>query len=283
MVSIVQGAGCFQACGSRSRRFVLPGLLWGVLGSTPGVADTESIDVPNLVPTLDTVVITGTRTERFLEEVPVRTQVITAADIDRLQARDLADALRSVPGVYLREIIGKQGVEVSMQGFDGDRVLVLIDGVPAPMSTNSTVDITQITVADVERIEIVRGATSALYGSSAIGGVINVITRRAQQSSYRFQAEAGVYTDTDRGEGRVPHGGLLLARGDWVGDRLVAGISADLRRDDGFSLDPERFAQAVQSATRENLSARIEWSPRTRTTLSLRPTWFKEEIGRAHV
>lgn len=68
--------------------------------------------------------------------------------------RDLAEALRLVPGVYVRTTIGKQGREAWMQGFSSDRVLVLVDGVPALATTGSTVDLTQIAVSDVERIEV---------------------------------------------------------------------------------------------------------------------------------
>ncbi len=111
---------------------------------------------------LKPVVVTGTRTERLLDDVPVRTQVIDSATMQRQQARDLADALRLLPGVYLRTIHGKQGQEVWMQGLDSDRVLVLIDGIPAIASTGSTVDLTQIMVADVERIEMAaRGISRA--------------------------------------------------------------------------------------------------------------------------
>ncbi len=231
---------------------------------------------PETSPTrLQPVVVTGTRTERLLDDVPVRTQVIDSATIERQQARDLADALRLLPGVYLRTIHGKQGQEVWMQGLDSDRILVLIDGIPAIASTGSTVDLTQIMVADVERIEIVRGATSALYGSSAMGGIINVITRRPGALAYRLQAELGAYDS--RGDGNPPHGGHLLGHWSRGGDRFSADITGDWRRDDGFSLDPDRFAQDIHGIEHLNLSARGAWHISPQTALSLRPTWLREE------
>jgi len=126
---------------------------------------------------LDQIVITGTRTPRALEDSPVRVEVITREDLDRLHARSLQDALRYVPGLILRDIGAKGGQAVYMQGLGPDRVLILIDGMPITASTGSTVDLSQIALMDVERIEVVKGALSALYGSSAMGGVINVITR----------------------------------------------------------------------------------------------------------
>ncbi|AGA32303.1 TonB-dependent receptor [Thioalkalivibrio nitratireducens DSM 14787] len=224
---------------------------------------------------LPQIVITGTRTERLLEDVPVRTQVIDRATLERRQARDLADALRLLPGVYLRTIHGKQGQEIWMQGLDGDRVLILIDGIPAIASTGSTVDLTQIMVADVERIEVVRGATSALYGSSAMGGVINVITRRPEATAYRLQAEVGAYDR--RGDGDVPHGAHLLGRWSRGGEYVSAEFTGDWRRNDGFSLQPERFAQDVHGIEHLNLSSRLDWNLAPRSRFSLRPTWMQED------
>lgn len=238
-------------------------------GPVPGLSPA---DEPRRLPQ---IVVTGTRTDRLLEDVPVRTQVIDRETLDRRHARDLADALRLLPGVYLRTTHGKQGQEVWMQGLDGDRVLVLIDGIPAIASTGSTVDLTQITVADVERIEVVRGATSALYGSAAMGGVINVITRRPGALAYRLQAEAGAYDR--RGDGDAPHGARMLGRWGRGGERFSAEFTGDWRSSDGFSLDPTRFAQDVHGIEHANLSSRVDWSPTPQTRVSLRPTWMQED------
>ena len=258
-----------------------PSLLTALLaGAWMAVASVQAADVfghaREAAPTqLQPLVVTGTRTERLLDDVPVRTQVIDSETMERQQARDLADALRLLPGVYLRTIHGKQGQEVWMQGLDSDRVLILIDGIPAIASSGSTVDLTQIMVADVERIEIVRGATSALYGSSAMGGVINVITRRPGALSYRLQAELGTYDS--RGEGDPPQGGHLLANWSRGGERFSGAVTGDWRRDDGFSLDPDRFAQDVHAIEHLNLSSRVAWHQSPQTTLSLRPTWMRED------
>src|SRR5690606_4044203 len=100
-------------------------------------------------------------------------------EIERIHARTLKQALENVPGLQLREVRGKSGYEVSLQGLTSDQVLVLIDGLPITASTGSTVDLSQYLVGDIDHIEVVKGATSAQYGSSAMGGVINVITRRS--------------------------------------------------------------------------------------------------------
>ena len=125
----------------------------------------------------ETWVVTGTRTERLLDDTPVRTEVVSREQLDTLHARNVAEALKTVPGLMLKDIHGKGGQEVWLQGLDADRVLILVNGRPVTASTGSSVDVSQLATADIERIEVVKGATSALYGSSAMGGVVNIITR----------------------------------------------------------------------------------------------------------
>ena len=130
---------------------------------------------------MDQVVVTATRTEKALVDVPVRTEVVTRDQIERSHAQDLKQALEAVPGLMLKRIHGKSGYSVWLQGMDSDRVLVLLNGEPVSASTGSSVDLTQISATEIERIEIIKGASSALYGSAAMGGVINVISRRKEK------------------------------------------------------------------------------------------------------
>ena len=90
---------------------------------------------------LPTMVVTGTRTELLLSDSPVRTDVITREQIARSHAVDLKQVLEMVPGLSLSRLHGKAGYEVWMQGVDGNRVLVLIDGYPTARSTNNATDL----------------------------------------------------------------------------------------------------------------------------------------------
>ncbi len=162
---------------------------------------------------LDELVVTGTRTEETLFETPVRTEVVTSEELRRTHARNVREALASVPGVQLREVHGKSGYEVWMQGIQADRVLVLVDGLPMTATTGSAVDVSQLSILDVERIEVVKGAVSAQYGSAGIGGVVNVITRRIEPGwrgsatidggSYGEQNPSGREWDLGRYSGRA--------------------------------------------------------------------------------
>ena len=110
--------------------------------STATLADNRSAGY------LNEIDVTGTRPERQLLDTPVRTEVVTAEEIEKTHARNLKEALENVPGLQLREIHGKPGYEVWLQGVESDRVLVLIDGLPMTATTGSTVDVSQLSVLD---------------------------------------------------------------------------------------------------------------------------------------
>lgn len=127
---------------------------------------------------MEAVVVTGTHTPRLLKKLPIPTQVITHEQLDRVQPRSAADALQmTLPGVQLSMHGGQQ--RVTIQGMDGDYLLFLVNGEKITSEGNGVVDLTRIDVTTIERIEIIRGSASALYGSSAIGAVVNFITKQA--------------------------------------------------------------------------------------------------------
>ncbi|WP_181919462.1 TonB-dependent siderophore receptor [Alkalilimnicola ehrlichii] len=224
---------------------------------------------------LSPLAIPGTATDSA-EDAPVRTQVLTRAELEQRHSRNLNEALSLVPGLYLREIHGKEGQELWIQGLDADRVLILIDGErPAP-TTGSSVDLTQIGVLDIERIEIIRGATSALYGSSAMGGVVNVITRQPE-SGFNYQLEAEIGSYDDKGVGNAPHTHRLGANLSGRSERFNYRLTADRRHDDGFILFPGATSQHGHRITHTNLSGRFGVDLNDRWSLELRPSYSEED------
>ncbi len=125
------------------------------------------------------VVVTASRIEQALSEALPATSVITREDIERSQANNLIDLLRRAPGVELAQLggLGHQS-SLLLRGTESRHTLVLVDGVPINNLNFSTASIEQIPVDQIDRIEIVRGNVSALYGAQAVGGVIQVFTRR---------------------------------------------------------------------------------------------------------
>ncbi|WP_111977471.1 TonB-dependent receptor plug domain-containing protein [Algibacillus agarilyticus] len=145
-------------------------------------------------PHTETIVVTGTRTPKLLSNSPIAVNVIEGAVIDVLSQGTVAQALNFVPGVVVNRN-QKDGYTVQMQGFDGDNVLVLLNGQPLIAPTGAAVDLDQISAQDIQQIEVIRGAASVMYGSSAMGGVINIITRQADKNRLKIGVEIGHYTN----------------------------------------------------------------------------------------
>ena len=126
---------------------------------------------------MEQVVVTGTRTPKSLKDVPIQTRLITSYDIQKADATNVEDLLQQeMPGVEFSYAMNQQ-THLNFSGFGGQNVLFLVDGERLAGETLDDVDFTRLNMASVERIEIVKGAASALYGSSAAGGVINIITK----------------------------------------------------------------------------------------------------------
>ncbi|NID17393.1 TonB-dependent vitamin B12 receptor [Luteibacter yeojuensis] len=130
---------------------------------------------------LDTVVVTASRTEQSAGQVLAASTVIDRTEIERLQPRSLADLLGRTPGVSIANNGGPgKATSVFMRGTEADHVLVLVDSVKVGSVTSGTAAFQDIPVDQIERIEIVRGPYSSLYGSDALGGVIQIFTRHPE-------------------------------------------------------------------------------------------------------
>jgi outer membrane cobalamin receptor len=136
------------------------------------------------------VVVTGTRTETPLADSPARLDVITRADIDRSGARDVGELLEEQIGV-VGVTRSFRGDSIQLGGLDPEYTLILVDGDRAPGRIGGGIDLGRFTIENVERIEILRGPGSALYGSDAIGGVVNILTRRGHAPARARGLRAG--------------------------------------------------------------------------------------------
>lgn len=142
---------------------------------------------------LEEVVVTGTRSPKKIKDVPVYTRVIGNAAIRNSGIRSFAALLENeIPGV---EFTSNAGVpNIDMQGLGGNYVLVLVDGERLAGETRNNIDYAMINPENIERVEIVKGTSSTLYGSNAMGGVINIITKKNKKSfEGTLSALAGSY------------------------------------------------------------------------------------------
>ncbi len=134
------------------------------------------------------VVVTGTRTTRYVKDVPVRTQVMTRQSIEDAGACDIYEALDGTPGVRVEQQCQFCNYsQIRLQGLGPDHTQVLVDGQPVYSGLAGVYGLQQIGTASLDRIEIVKGAGSAVYGSGAIAGAINLVTRMP-----RARPEAGL-------------------------------------------------------------------------------------------
>ncbi|ELA08513.1 TonB-dependent receptor [Moraxella macacae 0408225] len=231
---------------------------------------------------LDTIVISASRTEKGVKEAPIPVTVISKKQLEQHQARTLKQALELLPQVQLRPLHGKTGYEVVMQGLDGNQVLVLIDGLPITASTGSTVNLNQYLNADVEQIEVIQGASSAQYGSSAMGGVINVITKRLTPNDNRITgriaADVGTnFAQNPSGNSLDDNYRLIEASSDIAFDKQgewLARISASKLDDKGLSLDNKQWGRLKDNSQQTQAVAKLQYAPKA---TNLQNIWL--EVG----
>ena len=134
----------------------------------------------NRLENLDEVIVTATRTIRQLASLPLPAQIISKKDIENSNSIRLSDILNEQTGlITVPDFGGGEGIQ--LQGLDSQYTLILVDGVPLVGRSAGTFDMTRLTVGNIKQIEIVKGASSSLYGSEALGGVINIITENPKE------------------------------------------------------------------------------------------------------
>ncbi len=192
-----------------------------------------------------TIVVTAARTEQAVGDSAVATQVIRRDAIEASGAENLAELLEEQPGLQvLRAFAGAGGAGVQMQGLDPKYTLILVDGQRATGRINGTIDLSRFSAEDIEQVEIVKGPGSALYGSDAIAGVINIITRKTSRSrEAEAHASYGSF-DTQDLSGRAG-----LRRGRWG-----TGLSAGWHHTRGFDRNPDDVATTGNFQNILNLS-----------------------------
>lgn len=161
--------------------------------------DQASVDLPEMV-------VTATRSATPKKQLSAASTVYTRKDIDRLQVKTLPELLRGTTGLDMTQTggLGKQ-TSIFMRGTNPDHILVLIDGIKVGSATLGSTPFEFVPLDQVERIEIIRGPQSSLYGSEAIGGVIQIFTRKGGNSDkpqFSLDAGGGSY-DTYRTAGNV--------------------------------------------------------------------------------
>lgn len=221
--------------------------------ASPTLAQAQA--VPTALP--DTIV-TATRVPTPLERVPAAITVITRQQIEERGHATLGEALAAVPGLRIAPLGGPgQQSSVFLRGNSSRSVLVLLDGVPLndPSEPNGAFNFGNDLLFDVERIEVLRGPASSLYGSAAVGGVVNLVTRRAAGRAFAPYGELAAGT-----QGTV-RGGLGATGTLGAFDYLA---SANGLTTDGYNATASRFTRTLNE--RDGLQSgalalRLGWTP----------------------
>ncbi|NYT80315.1 TonB-dependent receptor [Alcaligenaceae bacterium] len=200
-----------------SCRPLRPATLWRVHAPTVAIASAFPLffatalnpawaeSGSNAISQLDSIVVTASANERLLEDAPASVTVLTREDLRRRPVYDVADAVEGTPGISLSGV-GINGKGISVRGMKTDHTLILYDGMrvnqSGPLIYGSDFEHGWMPAEAIERIEIVRGPMSSLYGSEALGGVVNVITRRPTDEWINAFSVDGVFPDNGRGADR---------------------------------------------------------------------------------
>lgn len=228
--------------------------------SAPPVAAAEpqpiAVEVPEQV-----VVVTGTRTPRRLRDDPIGTEVVGARELSARNVRDASTALASEPGVQIERSF--RGSSFQLRGLDAKYVRILVDGMPVVGQVNDTIDLRRYAVEGIERIEVLRGTASALYGSDALAGVVNLISRRPKRP---FEGSVFAQYSPDRALpvlGRVESSAVGGTLGTRQGS-LAASLSFNWFGNDSYTLsegDPEALPTNGDSRSAGLATARLFWLP----------------------
>ena len=214
--------GCKQTSTSKIMLFSM--ILTAMSASIVYAADTNVADEPKVS---HTITVTATRTIEDIIKTPSAVSVVTDKDIETRRVDTVTDALQMLPGVYKSQ---KANGGLQIRGFDSTDILVLLNGVPMNNTFNNGVDWEAIPVHSIERIELVRGPSSSLYGGRGVAGVINIQTKQQQPK----QSVKDIHWHGQIGYGS--HGTLNNELGfdAQVSNRITVGMSGEQRKTDGY-------------------------------------------------
>ena len=211
-----------------------------------------------LIEDMGEVVISATRTSKNQNSVPLPVTIITREEIINSNFVTLDEAINEQSGlITIPDFGGGEGIQI--QGFDSEHVLILMDGVPIIGRLAGTLDLKRFNLGNVERIEIVKGASSSLYGNEALGGVVNIISK---------SPEEGVHGDINyRGSTWNTHD--INTNLGFSKNNLGITSFFDHNRSDGYDLTPETSSKTVSPFYNFTSNTRMSYALSPKTSLTV--------------
>jgi|GEM_PF-681874 len=233
------------------------------------VAGSEEIDEIELMPG-EPIVITVVGVPMPESEVPFGVDVVTAEAMALYEPEDIAEAVTVSPGVHVREYGGLGSVSsISVRGGKANETLVMLDGQRINNPQGGDVNVMSVPLEDVERIEVLSGASSALYGADSSAGVVNVVTRGpSERPTFRAKGSYGTY-DTKKFEmwGGIPVGPVWFA----VGGNYITS--------DGFRVNPDNENETMDDYEGKTFFGKAVYDLSEEHRLTFRGQYFKDGMG----
>lgn len=230
---------------------------------------------------LEEVVVTGTGTEHYLKDAPVQTEVITRRALEQFQARSMEELLAGLsPSLTFHD--GSMGSHIQLNGLNNDYILILIDGKRMNGDVGGQNDLNLLNPANIERIEIVKGAASSLYGSDAIAGVINIITKKHHdKTEFTSTSRVGAYSDVRESASL----GLTIGK-------IKSMTGVNFHHTDGWrntdlqwnqqQLKPGSTMKTVNRSTNYTLTESLDWNVNNRLSLTASSSYYERWVVRPH-
>lgn len=241
----------------------------------------EGKKTENLSLMLEEVVVTGTGTEHYLKDAPVQTEVITRRALEQFQARSMEELLAGLsPSLTFHD--GSMGSHIQLNGLNNDYILILIDGKRMNGDVGGQNDLNLLNPANIERIEIVKGAASSLHGSDAIAGVINIITKKHHdKTEFTSTSRVGAYGDVRESASLGLTIGKVKNMTDVNFHHTDGWRNTDLQWNQQ-QLKPGSTMKTVNRSTNYTLTESLDWNVNDRLSLTASGSCYERWVVRPH-
>lgn len=184
---------------------------------------------------MPTVYVAASRSQTRVEQMPLHTTIVSQEQIRSSPAQSVDQLLRDIPGMNFTAVPASAsdptGHQTKMRGLGNSKVLVLLDGVPLHDPFYLTTQWFKVPMSNIERIEVLRGGNSSLWGNMAVAGVINIVTKRPRVNAGEFQASIGTQGSWN----------LAVSRDVALSDKVRINLTADSFHTDGYQATPEAY------------------------------------------
>ena len=213
--------------------------------------------------TMEKIVVTPTRVESDYDQASREVNIVTSGQIEGAVATDTAELLTNLPSTNISDYGGIGGTKnIRMRGSSAAQVLVMMDGRPVNNPRDGTVDLTTLPIDDIRKIEILRGPASSLYGSAAMGGVVNIITKNPPITGFQTAITSGYGKFGSYAE-RLSHGGKISRFGYIVNGGYIS--------TEGFRTNSE--------FTSKDFNTKLQYTVTDNMGLSFNCGYYKDHSG----